>query len=474
MRTTEAMAERTGASRPVPSPRQLRWHELEVYGFLHFTVNTFTGKEWGYGDESPFLFQPTDFDADAIVEAAASGGLRGLILTCKHHDGFCLWPSRTTDHSVRRTPWRSGRGDIVREVSEACARRGLGFGVYLSPWDRNHPDYGRPGYLRAHRDQLRELLGDYGPLFEVWFDGANGGDGYYGGARETRRIDKTTYYGWERTWELVREMQPDACIFSDAGPDVRWVGNEKGIAGDPCWATLDTEGFMPGEADRERLNRGDREGGIWLPAECDVSIRPGWFYHAEEDGRVKSPLELLDLYYRSVGRGASLLLNLPPDPRGRIHERDAESLAGFRRLVDRTFGANLARAARPEASGILPLLDGNPHTFWRAPEGPSPVSVEIPLRSPVRFNVIGLREYLPLGQRMDSFTIAAGMDGRWVEIARGTSVGSRRLARTRTVETDRVRLNLTAAGETPVLSEFALYLEENLPESGSDPDAGAS
>ncbi|MBI3986387.1 MAG: alpha-L-fucosidase, partial [Lentisphaerae bacterium] len=215
---------------PFPSERQLGWHGLEFYGFLHFTVNTFTGKEWGYGDESPAVFAPTAFDADQIVAGAAAGGMAGLILTCKHHDGFCLWPSRFTEHSVKHSPWRDGRGDVVREISDACRRHGLQFGVYLSPWDRNHPDYGRPDYIRYYRNQLRELLTGYGPLFEVWFDGANGGDGFYGGARETRTIDRRAYYDWATTWELVRELQPQACLFSDAGPDVRWVGNEQGIA----------------------------------------------------------------------------------------------------------------------------------------------------------------------------------------------------------------------------------------------------
>ena len=262
---------------PVPSARQLRWHGLEIYGFLHFTVNTFTDKEWGYGDESPAIFDPTGFDADQIAGAAEAAGLKGLILTAKHHDGFCLWPSKLTEHSVRNSPWRGGKGDVVREIADACRRHGLLFGVYLSPWDRNHPEYGRPAYLDYYRGQLRELMTAYGPLFEVWFDGANGGDGYYGGAREKRTIDRRTYYDWENTRQVVRDLQNDAVMFSDAGPDVRWVGNEKGIAGDPSWATLDRGDFAPGEADEARLNRGDRPGTHWLPAECDVSIRPGWF-----------------------------------------------------------------------------------------------------------------------------------------------------------------------------------------------------
>jgi alpha-L-fucosidase len=346
---------------PVPSARQLRWHEREIYGFLHFTVNTFTDKEWGYGDEPESVFDPTDFDADQIVGAAKAGGLTGLILTAKHHDGFCLWPSKLTEHSVKKSPWRGGKGDVVCEISEACRRQGLAFGIYLSPWDRNHPEYGRPSYLEYYRGQLRELMTSYGPIFEVWFDGANGGDGYYGGARETRTIDRRTYYDWPSTWQVVRDLQPEAVMFSDAGPDVRWVGNEKGVAGDPSWATLNRAEFAPGEADEARLNRGDRPGTHWLPAECDVSIRPGWFYHPGEDDEVKTPHDLLDLYFESVGRGASLLLNVPPDRRGRVHESDEQSLRGFRKLLDATFGTDLAGGPRDReqrARSRLPLRGG--------------------------------------------------------------------------------------------------------------------
>ena len=250
---------------PVPSPRQLRWHDVECYGFLHFSINTFTDKEWGYGDESPAQFNPTAFDADQIAGTAKEAGLRGLVLTCKHHDGFCLWPSQYTEHSVKHSPWKDGKGDVVREISDACRRHGLKFGVYLSPWDRNHKDYARPEYLTYYRNQLRELLTNYGPIFEMWFDGANGGDGYYGGARERRNIDNRTYYDWDNTWKIVRELQPDACMFSDAGPDVRWVGNESGFAGQTCWATFTRASVWPGHADPQGTEPG-RPGGQGLAA----------------------------------------------------------------------------------------------------------------------------------------------------------------------------------------------------------------
>ena len=294
---------------------------MEFYNFLHFTVNTFTDKEWGAGDEDPAIFNPTAFDADQILETLKAAGSRGVILTCKHHDGLCLWPTKTTEHCVRNSPWRGGRGDAVKELSEAAARHGLKFGVYVSPWDRNQGTYGTPAYLAIYRQQVRELLTNYGPIFEIWHDGANGGDGYYGGAREKRVINKHTYYDWETTWKLERELQPNAVLFSDVGPDVRWVGNENGIAGDTCWAAytpLATDGgtAVPGDVREKQSTVGTRDGKYWMPAECDVSIRPGWFWHASENARVKTPPELLALYYRSAGRGASFLLNVPPDRRG--------------------------------------------------------------------------------------------------------------------------------------------------------------
>jgi alpha-L-fucosidase len=450
---------------PTPSPRQLAWQELEFHGFLHFCVNTFTDLEWGYGDESPAIFNPSAFDADQIVEAAQAAGMKGLILTCKHHDGFCLWPSRCTEHSVRNSPWRNGQGDVVRDVSEACARHGLKFGVYLSPWDRNHAAYGRPEYLTYYRNQLRELLTEYGPLYEVWFDGANGGDGWYGGASERREIDRTSYYDWPNTWQIVRDLQPDACMFSDAGPDVRWVGNERGIAGETCWSTMNREDFLPGLADAQRLNAGDRPGTHWLPAECDVSIRPGWFYHPAEDERVRTPENLLDLYFQSVGRGAVLLLNLPPDRRGLIHEADVRSLKGFRRLLDRTFASNVApQAATVAATGsdegafVAPnVLDGNQDTYWYPGDGICTPELVLSFEQPVQFGIVGLREHLTLGQRVEKFAVDAWHDGDWQEIAQSTSIGHQRLLRVDGQTTKRVRLRITQAPVPPALAEFSLF-----------------
>ena len=443
---------------------------MEFYGFLHFTVNTFTNREWGDGDESPSVFNPTDFDADQIVAAAKDGGMKGLILTCKHHDGFCLWPSQYTEHSVKNSPWRGGQGDVVKEISEACSRAGLRFGVYLSPWDRNHKDYGRPEYLVYYRNQLRELLTNYGPIFEIFFDGANGGDGYYGGAYERREIDNRTYYDWPTTWQLVRDLQPDCVLFSDAGPDIRWVGNERGVAGETCWATSNSDDFVPGRADMARLNRGDRPGKHWVPAECDVSIRPGWFYHRHEDDQVKTPQALVDLYYSSVGRGASFLLNLPPDRRGRIHDNDVRSLREFRRILDATFATNLAAGARVHASNVrgsgsdprfaaANVLDGNRDTYWTTDDHVVTPTLTLDLGRPISFNVVRLREHLPLGQRVISIKIDMWRGRDWVEIGAATSIGNCRLLRGQRVTTSRVRLRITKAAVCPAISEVGLFAE---------------
>lgn len=287
---------------PTPSTKQLEWHELETYAFIHFTTNTFTGKEWGYGDESPSIFNPTNTNVDQWVRTLKNTGFKAVILTAKHHDGFCLWPSKYTKHSIAASPYKKGKGDLVKEVAQACKKHGLKFGIYLSPWDRNREDYGSPSYVTYYRNQLKELFENYGPVFEMWFDGANGGDGYYGGAREKRRIDGKTYYDWPGTISMVRNMEPNILFFSDAGPDIRWVGNERGIAGETNWNTISPDTLYAGKAGIESLlNTGHENGTSWIPAEVDVSIRPGWFYHAEEDGKVKTPEELFDIYLTSVG-----------------------------------------------------------------------------------------------------------------------------------------------------------------------------
>ena len=451
----------------LPSTRQLRWQKLETYSFLHFTVNTFTNKEWGYGDESPDVFNPTNFDADAIVAALKDGGMKGVILTCKHHDGFCLWPTRTTEHSVRYSSWKGGKGDVVREISEAARRHGLKFGVYVSPWDRNNANYGTPAYLPIYRQQITELLANYGPVFEVWFDGANGGDGYYGGAREKRHIDAHTYYEWPRTFEIVRRLQPDAVIHGgDADADIRWVGNEQGHAGETCWSTFTPDNSVDGGTTDE-LMTGTPHGSQWMPAECDVSIRPGWFWHASEDAKVKNPQQLMDLYCKSVGHGANLLLNVPPNRKGLLSPEDVASLKGLDEIVQGMFQTNLAAQAKFRASstrgndpkyGPLNLVDGNRGTYWATDDSVTTPELTVEFAKAVRFDVIRLREATELGQRIESFVVDAWRGGAWTQIAQATSVGACRLIRlTSPVETKRLRLRITGSPVCVALTEFGIY-----------------
>jgi alpha-L-fucosidase len=359
---------------------------------------------------------------------------------------------------------------VVAEISAACRRHGLVFGVYLSPWDRNHPDYARPQYIAYYRDQLRELLGNYGPIFEVWFDGANGGDGYYGGAREKRRIDNRVYYDWPNTWKIVRALQPDACMFSDGGPDVRWVGNERGVAGETCWATINGADFYPGVHGKQVtqwLNQGQRPATHWIPAEVDVSIRPGWFYHAKEDARVKSVEQLLKIYDESVGRGANLILNLPPDPRGRLHENDVRTLRAWGAVLKSTFATDLARGAKAAASNTrgndprfaaANVVAGRRDCYWASDDNVTTPEIVLELGAPVTFNVVRLREYLPLGQRVDAFELDADRGGRWEPFASATSIGSQRLLRTAPVTTSKVRLRITKAAACPALFEIGLFM----------------
>ncbi|MGB5302453.1 MAG: HsmA family protein [Gemmatimonadota bacterium] len=449
----------------VPSESQVDYQRMEMIGFVHFTVNTFTDREWGYGDESPEIFRPTDLDADQWASVAAEVGMKELILTAKHHDGFALWPSAYTEHSVRHSPWRDGEGDLVREFVDASREHGLKVGLYLSPWDRNHADYGRAEYLDYYRDQLRELLTDYGPITEIWVDGANGGSGWYGGADEERRIDRETYYDWPATWSLVKSLQPETLVFSDAGPDIRWIGNEHGYAGETNWSTINTEGVVVGAADTEYLNSGDPDGAQWVVPLCDTSIRPGWFYHASEDEQVKTVSELLEVYYRSVGRNCVLLLNVPPDTRGLFHENDIAVLREFRRILDETFDVDLA-ADRPVTGAShrgrggtfspAHLVDGDPDSYWAAHEGLE-ATVEIDLGRPTYFDRIMLQEPIRLGQRIAAFTVEARVEGDWARIARGTTVGHKRLLRVPGVEADRVRISIDEALALPALSRVGLF-----------------
>ena len=371
---------------PLPEARQLLWHEMEFYAFVHFNMNTFTDMEWGTGGESPELFNPTDLDCRQWARVCSEAGMKGIILTAKHHDGFCLWPSEYTEHSVKNSPWKHGKGDVVQELADACEEYGLKLGLYLSPWDRNHADYGTDAYITYFRNQLTELMSNYGEVFEVWFDGANGGTGWYGGANEERRVDRKTYYDWPNTRQIVRELQPNAVMFSDAGPGVRWVGNEAGWAGETNWSIIRRDEFWPGSPNYKDLTTGHEDGTHWVPAEVDVSIRPGWYYHESEDHKVKSVKHLVDIYYHSIGRNASFLLNFPVDRRGLIHERDVEQLMKMVEVIRRDMERDLAWEANIEASQVrgdsrkfdaIKVADDDPETYWATDDGvlsASPVS----------------------------------------------------------------------------------------------------
>ena len=452
---------------PLPSAAQLAWHKMETNAFVHFTTNTFTGREWGNGDEKETVFNPTAVDAGQWAKTLKETGFKTMILTCKHHDGFCLWPSKYTAHSVKNSPYKQGKGDIVREASDACKKYGLKFGVYLSPWDRNRADYGQPAYITYYRNQLEELFTQYGPIVEMWFDGANGGLGYYGGANETRKINSATYYDWPKTLHLVKSMQPNVVFFSDAGPGVRWVGNASGIAGETNWNTITADTIFAGKPGIEKLlNTGSPDGNKWIPAEVDVSIRPGWFYHAAEDEKVKTPERLFDIYLTSVGRGSTLLLNIPPDQRGLFNEIDVQSLKGFRDLLNKVFADNLAKEAavtassyRGKTAAYAPsnMTDGKENTYWATDDGVTTGSIEIKLGKAAIIQYITLQEYIRLGQRVKSFSVEVWKDNAWQQVAEATTIGYKRILKIAPVETNKVKINITASKACPVISNIEIY-----------------
>lgn len=452
---------------PVPTEAQMEWHEMEMNAFIHYTTNTFTGMEWGYGDEIPEIFNPSEQNVDQWMATLKEAGFKGVILTCKHHDGFSLWPSQYTEHSVKNSPYKNGEGDVVKEVAESCRKHGLEFGVYLSPWDRNHAEYGSAEYITYYRNQLHELFTNYGPVFEMWFDGANGGDGYYGGAREERKIDRETYYDWPATLDMVRELQPEVLFFSDAGPDIRWCGNEKGYVDETNWNTITPDTLYAGKAGiSELLGTGSENGTHWIPAEVDVSIRPGWFYHAEEDSLVKSPEALFDIYLSSVGRGSTLLLNVPPDKRGLFHENDVAALKGFKALLDEAFDQNLAENAsvtsdlsRGNAAVYAATMttDGDKNTYWATDDGITSGTLEVDLAKIETVKYVVLQEYIKLGQRVKAFTVEVMKAGEWQQVAEGTTIGYKRILKIDPVETDKIRINIIDAKACPLISNIEVY-----------------
>jgi alpha-L-fucosidase len=449
---------------PLPNENQMRWQEMEYYAFLHFSINTFTDQEWGGGDESPNLFNPKDLDCRQWARVCKEAGMKGIILTVKHHCGFCLWPSKYTEFSVKNSPWKDGKGDVVRELADACKEYGLKLGVYLSPWDRNSADYGKPEYITYFRNQLTELLTNYGPIFEVWFDGANGGSGYYGGAKETRKIDRKTYYDWKNTYALIRKLQPNIVIWNDGGDrgDLRWVGTESGFVGETNWSLLNAQGDVTADMLRFGLESGDS----WVPGEVNTSIRPGWFYHTYEDNRVKTLPKLLDIYYSSFGRNATLLLNFPIDTRGLIHENDAKASRELAAAIKETFAVNLAEKAKVTASNIRgnskdfgaeKTIDGNKETYWATDDGITNASLTIDFPKPTTFNRFLVQEYIRLGQRVKAFTVEAFVDGAWKEVAKATTIGYKRILRFPGVKATRARFTITDSKSCPVISNLGIY-----------------
>ena len=408
---------------PMPTKQQLAWHEMEFYLFIHFGPNTFTDKEWGHGDEPEDIFHPTQLDCRQWARIAKQAGAKGIIITAKHHDGFCLWPSKYSTHTVRESKWKNGKGDVLKELSQACKENGLKFGVYISPWDRNHPRYGTAAYNDVYVNTMKEIFATYSPIWELWWDGANG-EGPNG---------KKQVYDWDRFRKTVKAIAPRTVVFSDVGPHIRWVGNERGIAGKTNWNYLDTIGFTPGQGAPhvDTLNQGNAHGKAWIPAECDVSIRPGWFYHANEDDKVKSGEQLFDLYLKSVGRGSNLLLNVPPDRRGLIHENDSAALMAFKKLRDENFAANLLTDAKAywEINEEAFFRDSiNYRTFdKRGSYGINSQSFLVQLPQPRKVNCIILREAIHLGQSIENFGITLFNNNQEVSQVSGTTIGRKRI-----------------------------------------------
>ena len=457
---------------PVPTENQLRWQDMEMYAFIHYSLNTYTDQEWGFGNEDPKLFNPSDLDCRQWARVCKQAGMKGIIFTAKHHCGFCMWPSKYTEYSVKNSPWKNGQGDVVRELADACREEGLKFAVYLSPRDRNHQEYGKPAYVTYFRNQLRELLTQYGDIFEVWFDGANGGDGWYGGANETRKIDRTTYYQWPETYKMIRELQPNCLIWNDGSDrgDLRWVGTEAGNIGETNWSLLNHDG----EVTWSMLHYGLETGDSWVPGETNTSIRPGWFYHDTENEHVKSLSKLMDTYYKSVGRNSTLLLNFPIAPNGRIHPTDSLRGIAFNKMIQEVFKTDLAKKAKIKTQGNTTIID---------------------FKKPTAFNRFVAEEDIRYGQRVKKFSLEALVDGQWqplkdelverLRVGDGTSgmngdglttIGHRRIICFPTVKATKLRFTILDSKCEPIITRTSVYLAPELtadiPDSGEKRSSG--
>ena len=449
---------------PLPLPKQVEWQKMETYAFIHYGLNTFTDKEWGYGDADPKTFNPSRMDVEQWVRTFKQAGMKGVIIVAKHHDGFTMWPSPLTDYNITRSAYdgpknKDGKVDVLAELRKACDKYGLKMGVYLSPWDRNHAEYGRQAYVDYYYQQLTDLVTNYGPIFEVWLDGANGGDGYYGGARETRKIDRRNYYNFPKIHSIIEEHQPQAIIFSDGGPGCRWVGNERGEAGTTNWALIRGNDVYPGY---DKHN-----GDAWVAAECDVSIRPGWFYHPEEDSKVKTPEQLADLYYKSVGRNATFLLNFPVDREGRVNAIDSANVVRFRQIIEQDMKTDLMRKAKVSASNergkkftAKKFTDGKWDTYWATSDEVNTGSVTFTFGKPTQVNRLLLQEYIPLGQRVKAFAVEALVGDKWQMVDAGeptTTIGYKRILRFPTIEATAIRVIVTESRGPVCLNNVEAY-----------------
>ncbi|MGN0187895.1 MAG: alpha-L-fucosidase [Candidatus Cryptobacteroides sp.] len=455
---------------PLPSERQLELMDMEAYAFLHYSLNTYTDQEWGYGNESLTLFNPEGLDAGQWARTCKEAGLKGIIFTAKHHGGFCMWPSEYTEYSVKNTPWKGGKGDVVAELAEACRKEGLKFAVYLSPWDRNHADYARAEYVTYFRNQLTELLTNYGDIFEVWFDGANGGNGWYGGADEIRTIP-SGYYGWDQTFALVRSLQKDICIWGSPEflPDLTWCGNEAGYVEYPQWSIKN-----PTSPSTYYRYHGKEDGTEWIISESDVSIRPGWFYHTYEDSKVKTLEKLMDIYYKTVGRNGTLLLNFPITKEGLIHKTDSTRGSEFRQMVESIFSNNLAKGAKVSATNVRDkaawfapenVIDNYRDTYWATDEGVNLATLTLEFDEPVTFNRFMVEEYVKLGQRVKDFTLVALVDGEWVELKDSLSepedgtqtIGRKRIVCFPEVTATTLQFIILDSKDSPLISNMGIY-----------------
>ena len=450
---------------PIPTAQQLEWQQLENYAFIHFGLNTFNNMEWGYGNTPSHTFNPTHLDCEQWVLTLKAAGMKGVILTAKHHDGFCLWPTETTEYSIKNTYYKNGAGDLVRELSDACKKHDLKFGLYLSPWDRNQPEYGYKGYVDIYHQQIEELVSNYGPLFEFWFDGANGGTGWYGGADEMRSIVAEQYYDYEKARDIVWKYSPEASIFGGTVPTLRWIGNEEGKANATQWCMYKTD--FESLNNEKALQQGYRDGEAWLPAEVDVSIRPGWFYHESEDGQVKTVEQLMDLYYQSVGHNTNLLLNFPVNQEGRIPSIDSANAVQWYLKLQKDFANNLLKDCKVTASNTRgcrfkakSVLDEEYTTYWATEDNIHQAELIFDFQKTTAFNRLLLQEYIPLGQNVDAFYLDYYFNGKWLPIETDeptTTIGYKRLLRFQIVKADKLRIRFKVFKGTLCINSVGAY-----------------